>query len=62
MTSPDGQSNGVYLGMDGAVHAVDEAQQQYYSDLSLWDVYRCQVTLPSLPSSSLPSLPPSPPD
>ena len=61
MTSPDGQSNGVYLGMDGAVHAVDEAQQQYYSDLSLWDVYRCQVTPPIssfLLSSFASSLPP----
>eukprot|EP00048_Salpingoeca_helianthica_P017060 m.235483 g.235483 ORF g.235483 m.235483 type:complete len:787 (+) comp20087_c0_seq1:24-2384(+) len=38
------EAGGVYQGMAGPSH-VAEPGQQYYSDLSLWDVYRCQLPL-----------------
>ncbi len=42
------EAGGAYLGFDGAVHALAPPQQTYFSDMSIWDVYRCTMPLLSL--------------
>ena len=37
------ESNGVYLGFDGQVHTLPEYMQHFYTDLSIWDIFRTQV-------------------
>ena len=39
---------GSYLGMDGVVRTLTSPQKAFYSDLSLWDIYRTQAPLMSL--------------
>ena len=37
------ESNGVYLGFDGQIHTLPDYMQHFYTDLSIWDIFRTQV-------------------
>ncbi len=37
------ESNGVYLGFDGQIHTLPDYMQHFYTDLSIWDVFRTQM-------------------
>jgi putative alpha-1,2-mannosidase len=40
--------NNVYLGFDMQVHTVDQGFENYYTDMSIWDVFRTQFPLLTL--------------
>lgn len=37
------EAKGKYLSVDGTVHTLDAQLQGYYTDMSIWDIYRTQV-------------------
>ena len=37
------ESNGVYLGFDRQIHTLPEYMQHFYTDLSIWDIFRTQA-------------------
>jgi predicted alpha-1,2-mannosidase len=37
------ESNGVYLGFDKQIHTLPEYMQHFYTDLSIWDIFRTQM-------------------
>ena len=37
------ESNGQYLGFDGAAHTAVPSDGPFMSDMSIWDIFRCQV-------------------
>jgi predicted alpha-1,2-mannosidase len=48
-------SNGQYLGVDGAVHTVGSGHSAEYSNFSGWDIYRTQAQLSALVDPSVAS-------
>jgi predicted alpha-1,2-mannosidase len=40
--------NGQYLGFDNKVHTLENGQEAFYSDMSIWDVHRTQMPMMSL--------------
>ena len=39
----EAQVGGMYLGFDGKVHTIASDSEGYYTDLSIWDVFRTQM-------------------
>jgi putative alpha-1,2-mannosidase len=39
---------GTYLGFDNLIHEIQPPMKSYYSDMSMWDVYRTQMPLLSV--------------